>query len=203
GAIMMCSSATSLHALNKARMKPGESVAIFGMGGLGFSALQLARAFGAGQVFAVDIKPGKLELAKRFGAVPVDAANTDPVAEIMRLSGNRGVDVALELIGLPLTMQQAVRSLAIKGRAMLVGITDKTFEIAPYGEVLNKEAEIIGVSDHLAQEIPLLIDWVGQGRLDLSQVVTQTVPLDAVAINDVLDRLEKFGDDVRVVIKPE
>lgn len=203
GAIMMCSSATSLHALNKARMKPGESVAIFGMGGLGFSALQLARAFGAGQVFAVDIKPAKLQLAKRFGGVPVDAAHADPVAEIVRRTGNRGVDVALELIGLPLTMQQAIRSLAIKGRASLVGITDRSFEIAPYGEVLNKEAEIIGVSDHLAQEIPLLIDWVRQGRLDLSQVVTQTVPLDAAAINDVLDRLEKFGDDVRVVITPD
>ncbi|HWF17835.1 MAG TPA: zinc-binding dehydrogenase [Verrucomicrobiae bacterium] len=202
GAIMMCSSATSLHALNKSRLKPGESVAIFGMGGLGFSALQLARAFGAGQIFAVDIKRGKLELARAFGAIPVDASQTDAVAEIKRLTGDRGVDVALELIGLPLTMQQAVRSLGIKGRALLVGITDKNFEIAPYSEVLNKEAEIIGVSDHLAQEIPLLIEWVRQGRLDLSQVITQTVPLDAMAINDVLDRLEKFGDDVRVVIKP-
>src|SRR5579859_6040508 len=80
GAIMMCSSATSLHALNKARLTAGESVAIFGMGGLGFSALQLARAFGAGEIFAVDIKRAKLELAKKFGAVPVDAAQTDAVA---------------------------------------------------------------------------------------------------------------------------
>lgn len=203
GAIMMCSSATSLHALNKGRLKPGESVAIFGMGGLGFSALQLARAFGAGNIFAVDIKPAKLELAQRFGAIPVDASKTNAVAETKRLTNGRGVDVALELIGLPQTMQQAVRSLAIKGRALLVGITDKTFEVAPYGEVLNKEAEIIGVSDHLAQEIPLLVEWVRQGRLDLSQVITQTVPLDAKAINAVLDGLEKFGDAVRVVIKPD
>ena len=57
-------------------------------------------------------------------------------------------------------------------------------------------------ADHLAQEIPLLIEWVRQGRLNLSQVITQTVPLDAVAINDTLDSLEKFGDAVRVVIKP-
>ncbi len=202
GAIMMCSSATSLHALNKGRLKPGESVAIFGMGGLGVSALQLARVFGAGQVFAVDIKTAKLEFARQLGAIPIDAANTDPVVEIKRLTGGRGVDVALELIGLPKTMQQAVKCLAIKGRALLVGITDKNFEIAPYADVLNKEAEIIGVSDHLAQELPLLIEWVRQGRLDLSRVITKTVPLDAKAINGVLDQLEKFGDAVRTVIVP-
>ncbi|MDB6065994.1 MAG: Alcohol dehydrogenase GroES domain protein [Pedosphaera sp.] len=202
GAIMMCSSATSLHALNKGRIKPGETVAIFGVGGLGISAVQLARIVGAGEVYAVDINPGKLELARQLGAIPVDAAKTEPVGEIKRLTGGRGVDVALELIGLPLTMQQAVRVLAIKGRALLVGITDKSFEIAPYGEVLNKEAEIIGVSDHLARELPLLIEWVRQGRLNLSGVITQTVPLDALAVNDILDRLEKFGDAVRVVITP-
>ncbi len=202
GAIMMCSSATSLHALNKARLKPGETVAIFGLGGLGASAAQLARAFGARDVLAVDIKPAKLELARQLGAIPVNAAGADPVAELKRLTGGRGVDVALELIGLPLTMQQAVKSLAIKGRALLVGITDKSFEIAPYADVLNKEAEIIGVSDHLASEIPLLIEWVRQGKLDLSRVITQTVPLDAGVINGVLDQLEKFGDAVRVVIEP-
>jgi 2-desacetyl-2-hydroxyethyl bacteriochlorophyllide A dehydrogenase len=201
GAIMMCSSATSLHALNKARLRAGESVAVFGAGGLGLSAIQLARAYGAREVFAVDIKPGKLEMARGFGAVPVDAAACEPVAEIQRLTGGRGVDVALELIGLPATMRQAVQSLAIQGRAALAGLTDKTFEIAPYMELLNKEAEIIGVSDHLAQELPGLIEWVRQGKLDLSRVITRTVPLDAGAINEVLDRLEKFGQEGRVVVR--
>jgi 2-desacetyl-2-hydroxyethyl bacteriochlorophyllide A dehydrogenase len=202
GAIMMCSSATSLHALNKARLKPGESVAVFGIGGLGVSAVQLARACGSGEIYAVDIQPAKLAMAQKLGAIPIDAAKTDPVAALTQATHGRGVDVALELIGLPLTMQQAVRCLAIKGRALLVGITDKTFDIAPYGEVLNKEAEIIGVSDHLAQELPLLIEWVRTGRLNLSEVITQTVPLDARLINETLDRLEKFGDQVRVVITP-
>jgi propanol-preferring alcohol dehydrogenase len=69
GAILMCSSATSLHALNKARLRPAETVAIFGVGGPGCSALQLAKEFGAAEVFAVDIQPRKLELAERFGAI--------------------------------------------------------------------------------------------------------------------------------------
>jgi threonine dehydrogenase-like Zn-dependent dehydrogenase len=199
---MMCSSATSLHALHKARLKPGETVAVFGVGGLGFSAIQLAKALGTREVFAVDIQPRKLELAKRLGAVPVHARDSEPVEAIRQHTRGRGVDVALELIGLPLTMEQAVRSLAIKGRAALAGITEKTFQVAPYDELVNREAEIIGVSDHLASDIPLLIELVRTGKLNLSGVITRTVPLEAAAINETLDRLDAFGEDVRVVIKP-
>ena len=158
---------------------------------------------GAAEVFAVDINPRKLELAKKFGAIPVNANDGNPVEQIQELTGGRGVDVALELIGLPLTMRQAVQSLAILGRAALVGLTQKTFEVAPYSEVLNKEAEIIGVSDHLASEIPLLLELARTKRLDLSYGIIKTIGLDADAINEVLNRLEKFGDDVRVVITPQ
>lgn len=200
GAILMCSSATSLHALNKARLRSGETVAIFGVGGLGISALQLARYFGAAEVFAVDINPRKLELAERFGAIPVDASAGNPVEKIQELTGGRGVDVALELVGLPVTMRQAVQSLAILGRAALVGLMQETFEVAPYAELLNKEAEIIGVSDHLASEIPLLLDLVRTGKLDLSHGIIRTIPLEAGAVNGVLDRLQEFGDDQRMVI---
>ena len=202
GAIMMCSSATSLHALIKARMKPGESVAIFGAGGLGMSAIQLARTLGAREVFAVDVQPNKLDFARSLGAVPIDARAGDPVKQIRDHTGGRGVDVALELIGLPLTMQQSVRSLARQGRAALAGITERNFEVSPYHELINREAEIIGVSDHLASEIPLLLEFARTGKLNLSNAVTRTVPLDAKSINDALDRLEHFGEDVRVVITP-
>ncbi len=202
GAIMMCSSATSLHALKKARLGLGESVAVFGAGGLGLSAIQLAGILGASEIYAVDISPEKLRSAARFRAIPVDASAGEPAAQIKRLTNGRGVDVALELIGLPLTMRQAVQCLAIKGRAALAGITDKTFEIAPYHEVLNKEAEIIGVSDHLASELPPLIDFARTARLNLSRVISRTVPLDAVAINDALDQLEHFKVAGRQAIVP-
>ena len=201
GAIMMCSSATSLHALNKARLKPGETVAVFGVGGLGISAIQIAKALGAGEVFAVDIQPRKLELAKQLGAVPLNARLADPVEMIRDYTRGHGVDVALELIGLPLTMQQAVRSLAIQGRAALAGITEKSFDVSPYHELINREAEIIGVSDHLASEISLLLDFARVGKLDFTNVITRSVPLEAQAINETLDRLEQFGEDVRTVIK--
>jgi 2-desacetyl-2-hydroxyethyl bacteriochlorophyllide A dehydrogenase len=202
GAIMMCSSATSFHALKKARLKPGETVAIFGAGGLGLSAIQLAHALGASKVLAVDINPAKLDLAKRLGAEPIDAAKGEPIEQIKHATNGRGVDVALELIGLPVTMRQAVQSLAIKGRTAVAGIMDKTFEIAPYMELINKEAEVIGVSDHLASELPELIEFARTGKLKLDTVITGRVLLDAAAINGVLDRLERFEGVGRQVAVP-
>jgi propanol-preferring alcohol dehydrogenase len=202
GAILMCSSATAFHALRKARLQPGESVVIFGAGGLGMSAIQLARAFGAAQVFAVDINPHKLALAEKLGAWVIDAAHVDPVEAIHAATGGHGVDVALELIGLPLTMEQAFRALGVMGRAAIAGISEKSMTLAPYTDLINKEAELIGVSDHLAQEFPLLLAWTQEKKLDLSPLVTQVVPLEAEPVNRALDALEIFGDQVRVVICP-
>jgi propanol-preferring alcohol dehydrogenase len=202
GAIMMCSSATSYHALCKGRLKAGETVAVFGVGGLGMSAVQLARAFGALDVYAVDINANKLQMASGFGAIPINAAESDPVAEIMRLTGGRGVDVALELIGLPLVVRQAIESLAVFGRAVMVGLSEENVQIQPYRELICREAELIGSADHLAQELPALIELVRRGALDLNGVVTGAVPLDADAINETMDRLEQYGSDVRMVITP-
>jgi D-arabinose 1-dehydrogenase-like Zn-dependent alcohol dehydrogenase len=202
GAAMMCSSSTSFHALRKARLQPGETVAVFGAGGLGMSAIQLARGMGALDVYAVDINPEKLKQAVGYGAIPVNAAAGDPVAELRRLTGGKGVDVALELIGLPLTMRQAVLALGVLGRAVVAGVTEKPFEIHGYYDLIGKEAEVIGCSDHLMQEFPLLLEYGRRGVLDLSQVVTRTVPLDADAINAAMDALEQFGGAVRTVITP-
>src|SRR5262245_9422043 len=125
GATLMCASATAFHALRKSRLKVGETAAIFGVGGLGMSAIQLARAFGALDVFAVDINQEKLQLAMHYGAIPIDAGHVAPAAEIRKLTGGKGADVAIELIGLPQTMRQAVQCLGVLGRAVIAGISDR------------------------------------------------------------------------------
>jgi propanol-preferring alcohol dehydrogenase len=201
GATLMCASATSFHALRKGRLKAGQTVAVFGIGGLGLSAVQLARSFGALDVYAVDLNPRKLDLAAQVGAIPVNAAK-DAVAEIRRLTGGRGVDVSLELIGLPGTMRQAVQVLGICGRAVIVGIGDEPLQVDTYRELLGPETEIIGSNDHQLSELPLLIELARRGALNLSQVVSRTVPLEARAINAVLDELAAGTDAVRTVVVP-
>jgi len=202
GAILMCSSATSFHALRKARLQGGETVAVFGAGGLGMSAIQLAKALGALDVYAVDVHEGRLGLASNYGAIAVNATQCDPVLEIRRLTGRRGVDVALELAGLPETMEQAVQSLGVFGRAVMVGISGKPMAIDTYRQLIGKEAKVIGCNDHLLHELPLLIEFARRGVLDLSEVVTCAVPLDAKAVNEALDDLQCFSGDVRTVIAP-
>jgi 2-desacetyl-2-hydroxyethyl bacteriochlorophyllide A dehydrogenase len=202
GATLMCASATAFHALRKSRLRAGETAAVFGVGGLGMSAIQLAKAFGALDVFAVDINQEKLQLATLYGAIPVNAQQIAPVAEIRKRTNGRGVDVAIELIGLPQTMRQAVQCLGVMGRAVIAGISDQPLEIDTYRELLGNEVEIIGSNDHLFQELPVLVELARRNVLDTSRVVTRVVPLDADAINQALDELEHFGSGVRSVIVP-
>jgi propanol-preferring alcohol dehydrogenase len=84
----------------------------------------------------------------------------------------------------------------------MVGITSEPLQVDTYRELLGREAEVIGASDHLLQELPLLIEYARRGVLDLSKVVTRTIPLEADAINESLDQLEAFGAGVRTVITP-
>lgn len=200
GATLMCASATALHALRRGRVKDGETVAVFGVGGLGLSAIQLAKALGAVEVYAVDIKQDKLELASEYGAIPVDASRSDAVEEIRKSTRGQGVDVALEMIGLPVTMKQTVESLGVLGRAVIVGLSQSPLEVRPYQTLIGYEAEIIGSNDHLFQELPLLVDMARRKVLDTSRVVSQTIPLDADKINRRLDDLEHYTNDVRAVI---
>jgi 2-desacetyl-2-hydroxyethyl bacteriochlorophyllide A dehydrogenase len=202
GATLMCASATALHALRKSRVKAGETVAIFGVGGLGLSAIQLARGMGAVEVYAVDIKQDKLELASEYNAIPIDASRTDAVEEIRRLTKGRGVNVALEMIGLSRTMEQAIDSLGNLGRAVMVGMSQQPISINTYAQVLGKEAEIIGSNDHHLDELHVLVDMARKKILDTSRVVSQVIPLDADRINRRLDDLDLFTNDVRFVIAP-
>lgn len=202
GATLMCASATAFHALRKSRLKGGETVAIFGAGGLGQSAVQLAKAFGAVEVFAVDINADKLNLAAQYDAIPVNAKETDPVAEIKRLTNGKGVDVAIEMIGLSKTMKQALQIAGVMGRVVIVGLSNQPLEIQTYTELLGREVELIGSNDHHLQELPILLDLARRGVLDTSQVVTRTIPLQAEAVNKTLDDLERFGGGIRTVIVP-
>ncbi len=202
GAIIMCSSATALHALNKARLKPGESVAIFGFGGLGFSALQFAQALDCGKIYVVEINPAKLTAIEKLGAVAIDAKTGDPVEQIREATAGKGVDVSLELIGSAAAMRQAVQCLGPLGRAALVGLTAESMSIFPYAELINKEVEIIGVSDHLATELPALLEFTHNGKLRFPSDSVRLVDLDAGEINAALDALQHSIDHVRTVIVP-
>jgi propanol-preferring alcohol dehydrogenase len=187
-AVMMCSTATAYHALRLASLRSDESVANIGFGGLGASAVQLAKAMGAGDIFAVDRVREKLDLAQSFGAIPA------AVEEL------RDIDVALDFAGHPPTTLAALRSLRRGGRLMIVAINLRELAIDPYRDVLAKERHIIGVSDHTRDELVEVLALAADGQLDISRVITRRVGLDANAINAVLDDLDAGTAHLRTVI---
>ena len=197
-AVMMCSSATALHALHRAALRPGENVAVFGVGGLGLSAVQLARTMGAGVVFAVDIDTDRLERSRRLGATPVDA---DSAAAVMAAAAG-GIDVALDLVGSTPVLRTALESMAPGGRVVSVGLTDEPLGVRPFGDLIGRELSLLGSNDHLLGEVHELLAMAASGALRLDEVITEVVPLDAGAVNRAMDEVARFGAGGRRVIVP-
>ena len=180
-AIMMCSTATAYHALRLASFQRGESLGILGFGGLGISALALAQHFGAAAVYVAERVPEKLALAAELGAVP---------------DLPKGIDVALDFVGKADLCLEALRALAPGGRLMLVAINLRQIQFDAYADVITKERRIIGCSNHTRDELIELM----QMKLDLSRAITRRAPLEANAINDVLDELERGTPHLRTII---
>jgi propanol-preferring alcohol dehydrogenase len=197
-AIMMCSTATAFHALRLAALRPGESLAILGFGGLGFSALQLGGVLGARSVAVVDVVPAKLEIAESHGAAALDARRGGLTEEIERTTG--GADVVLDFAGNASTRLAALRALSPAGRLVLVALGGETFSFDPYADVLTAERRIIGCSDHLITELTELMTMARSGAIDLGDAITRRVPFDDDAINDVLDDLDRGTAHRRSVI---
>jgi len=195
--------ACALLGVERAREESGQTVMVIGHGPLGCLLGMVAVARKA-RVILVGKAGWRFDRVQALGiAECVDAtAAGDVVAAVRGLTDGRGVDVAIEVIGLRQTMEQAVRCLAVLGRAALAGISDRPFEIDSYRDLLGREAEVIGCSDHTLRELEILTEYVRQGRLDLGHVVARSVPLEAEAINAAMDALEQFGGEVRTVVVP-
>lgn len=200
-AIITDAVATTFHAMKRGEVGVGDVVAIFGVGGLGINAIQMAKAFGAAKVIAVDRKEEKRQLALAVGAdEAVDLNAVDLKKRLKALSGGEGVDVAVEFIGLDMTIQKAIECLRKGGKAVLVGLFTGNLQTNAF-LVVAKEIEIRGVWTLVKQEFPHIIELVRSGKVDLSRSITHRIPLDEV--NRGLEILEKrIGNPLRIVITP-
>jgi propanol-preferring alcohol dehydrogenase len=197
-AVMMCSTATAFHALRKGRATTGERVAILGVGGLGMSAVQLARVMGAAEVVAVDIDRDKLAMARAYGATPLDASGDTDIGLALRALG--GIDVAIDMLGSIDLLQAGMIGLRPLGRVVAVGLVDGAVPVRPYDDLIIGEHELIGCSDHLGTEIAELLQLAAARKIDVASVITDRVPLEAAAIDSAMDRIERFRGGVRTVI---
>ena len=205
-ALLGCAVPTGAGILfNAARLEPGSSVAIFGVGGIGLSALLAADLLLARTVIAVDIVDAKLETAARSGAThTINAQREDPLARIREITGQRGVDVAIECAGRRQTMQAAFRSVRDKGGlCILAGNLPAGEEISidPMDLIRGKRiAGTWGGETRPDRDIPLYADLYLAGKLKLDTLITHEVDLDG--LNGVLVALEK-GEVGRALVRFE
>jgi 2-desacetyl-2-hydroxyethyl bacteriochlorophyllide A dehydrogenase len=200
-AILGCAVSTAYHALRRGRARPGETILINGVGGLGMHAVQLAsRIFNAGEIIAVDVLDEKLKLASELGASElVNPAKTDSEERIREITNGRFVDVVLDFVGRRITIEKAIRWTGKGGRLVLVGISPEEVCLHPYATIIGKEMEIIGVNDHLRSELAQLVEYVASHKLDLSNSITHRVALEDV--NHGMQILtENLGNPIRVVV---
>jgi len=187
-ALVGCAVTTGVGAaLNTAQVKPGSTVAVFGVGGIGISIIQGARIAGAKQIIAIDVVPGKLETARHFGATHTvlggpDSIDGDAVKAIKKLSKG-GVDYAFDAVGMPQLSQQCLYALAPRGLAVIVGAipTGQKLELDPGHFYLEKS--IMGCfmgSNRFHIDALDYFEFYKQGRLDLDAMVTDRFQLGAI-----------------------
>ena len=180
----------------------GDSVAVFGCGGVGCAAIAGARLAGASRVIGVDLYAGKLELAKQFGATDtVDASTTDPVEAIRGLTDGNGADVCIEAVGDPKVFEQAFYARDLAGTVVQVGVPDPQMRIdIPMIDFFGRGGRLkpSWYGDCLpSRDFPMLIDLYLQGRLDLDRFVSETIGIDQV--EDAFHRVER-GEVLRSVV---
>lgn len=179
-AIVADAISTPYHAVkNRAQVRPGDTVVVFGCGGVGINAVQLATAAG-GYVIAVDINDKKLGWASEFGAAKtINATKVERVSkEVKKLTGG-GADIAMEVIGNPRTIEEAFECIRVGGRLVVVGYTHEAISIVA-GKIMFKEVEVVGsLGCRPVDYIPLL-RMVEQGTIDVKRQVTHRFPLDQI-----------------------
>ena len=203
-AVLGCAIFTAYGAVRHAGdLRGGERIAVVAAGGVGINVIQIAKAFGASQIIAVDVKDDKLEAATRLGATDVvNSTKTDAVTRVRELTDGRGVDVAFEVLGIPQTFTQAFEMIRDGGRMVAVGIAPgKTTAPVEITRLVRRELRIAGsYGARTRADMPEIIRLAAQGVFRPETMVTQRFSLDeADAAYQALARGEIVG---RAIVVP-
>jgi S-(hydroxymethyl)glutathione dehydrogenase / alcohol dehydrogenase len=199
-ALLGCGVVTAMGAVrNVARVQPGDSVAVFGCGGVGLQVVAACRLAGAATIVAVDRVPAKLELAREQGATEALSADEKPVSAIRRLTGG-GVDHAFEVVGTPETIRLAWGAIRPGGAAVVVGLSPKGVDASVQAIEFQSDKALLGTyygSGDAFADLPEYARLALAGDLDLARVITHVDGLDGVEA--ALDRLRR-GEGARTVL---
>ncbi|XP_042024227.1 alcohol dehydrogenase-like isoform X1 [Salvia splendens] len=183
-AVLGCAVFTAYGAMaHAAQVRPGDSVAVIGIGGVGSSCLQIAKAFGASDIIAVDVQEEKLQKAKMFGAThAINSRKEDAVAKIKEITGGRGVDVAVEALGRSQTFSQCVQSVQDGGKAVMIGLTlSGSKGEVDINHLVRKQIKVIGsYGGRARQDLPKLVKLAEKGTFNLQAAVSRKYKFEEV-----------------------
>lgn len=184
-ALVGCAVATGVGAvLYTAAVRPGESVVVYGCGGVGLNILQGAALAGATPIIAIDSNPVKMELARHFGASHTLLANNETLTAIRDLTGGRGADHAFEAVGASPIQEQAFAAIRPGGTLTLVGLSAMGSDTNLPGSIIARQEKVIKGSYYGTvdpnRDFPLLLDLYAAGKLKLDELVSQEYPLDQI-----------------------
>jgi succinate semialdehyde reductase (NADPH) len=202
--IIGCALMTAYGAVkHQAGLRPGETVAVVGVGGVGTNVVQMARVAGAGRIIAVDVRAEKLAAVRGLGATDgVDASGGDPVAEVRRLTGGEGVDVAFEALGRAETVTAAFRMVRDGGRAVVIGIAPgQTAAPIEITHLVRRGIRLQGsYGARVRTDVPELLRLAASGTISVTRPITRRYRLDqADEAYRALDRGEITGRAIVVV----
>ena len=180
----------------------GESVGVWGVGGIGTHIVQLARLVGAVPIIAVDINPAVRDRAVELGAdYAFDSRDPDLKAKVDDITEGRKLDVAFDAVGRKVTFEQALDCLTVGGRLVGVGMSAESPTVGPTSMFGLTRKQVLGHLGYQNADIATLAALVSRGRLDLSRSISEIIPLDEIASG--ISKLEnQEGNPIRIVVRP-
>lgn len=180
----------------------GESVGVWGVGGIGTHIVQLSRLVGAAPIIAVDINPVVRDRALELGADHAfDSRDPDLKATIADVTGGRGLDVAFDAVGLKVTFEQALDCLTVGGRMVGVGMSAESPTVGPTSMFGLFQKKVLGHLGYENSDIETLARLVSLGRLDLSRSISRIIGLEEIQAGiDALDHAD--GNPIRILVAP-
>ena len=197
-AAMLDPTATAMHTVIRGGQRPGDAVVVVGPGVMGLLVAECARALGAGRVIVVG-RGQRLAKASELGHETVDFTAGDAVAEVRRLAGGRGADVALECSGAPEAVGECVEMVRKGGRVAVIGIPMEDARV-PIQRLVLDEIDLVGVRA-TAGEMPRAIELVARGRLRLRELITHEFPLEDFA-EAYATFTERRDGALKVIVRP-
>ena len=197
-----CTEPTSVavHMVRRAGIQLGDTVLVLGGGPIGFLVANVARAAGARRVLISEVSKPRLALAESAGIETIDASKADPIAVIRDVTNGEGADVVVEAVGHPATVAQMTGACRVQGTILIGGIGGEKPPV-DLANVVFKELNLIGSRVYASRDMATAIQLLGSGAIDVSGLVTRTVPLEN-AVVDGYERLRDSRDEMKVLLAP-